>query len=173
MPLGLSIYLSKKQAPHFFCSPPHAFGGFLKGEKWHAEPDFTPVSGKNSRENGPQMASSGIFLAFPPAYLYISAENERLAPQPQPIYLSLEIPCAPLKVPYGLWLRSAAEQRQRGFNPQRGGQMAAPATAGGPRPSHVHTTCGGDWQSLSRSSGETRVPLLGDTGCFFLLRLAD
>ena len=67
----------------------------------------------------------------------------------------------------GLWLRSAAEQRQRGFNPQRGGQMAAPATAGGPRPSHVHTTCGGDWQSLSRSSAETRVPLLGDTGCFF------
>ena len=38
------------------------------------------------------MASSGIFLAFPSAYLSISAENERLAPRP--IYLSLEIPSA-------------------------------------------------------------------------------
>ena len=47
---------------------------------------------KNSRGNGPQMASSGIFLAFPPAYLSISAKNERLAPQP--IYLSLEISSA-------------------------------------------------------------------------------
>ena len=42
------------------------------------------------------MASSGIFLAFPSAYLSISAENERLAPQP--IYLSLEISSA-FKVP--------------------------------------------------------------------------
>ena len=38
------------------------------------------------------MASSGIFLAFPPAYLSISAKNERFAPQP--IYLSLEISSA-------------------------------------------------------------------------------
>ena len=104
---GLSIYLSKKRAPclsaylsispkngrlTFFAPPPHAFVGFLKDEKWHVGPGFTPVSGKSSRENGPQMASSGIFLAFPSAYLSISAENEHLAPQP--IYLSLEIPCA-------------------------------------------------------------------------------
>ena len=57
------------------------------------------IAGKNSRGNGPQMASSGIFLAFPSAYLSISAENERLAPQP--IYLSLEIPlwCSPVPAP--------------------------------------------------------------------------
>ena len=110
-PVALSIYLSKKRAPclsaylsispkngrlTFFAPPPHAFVGFLKDEKWHVGPGFTPVSGKNSRGNGPQMASSGIFLAFPSAYLSISAENERLAPQP--IYLSLEISSA-FKVP--------------------------------------------------------------------------
>ena len=110
-PTGLSIYLSKKRAPclsaypsfspkngrlTFFAPPPHAFVGFLKDEKWHVGPGFTPVSGKSSRGNGPQMASSGIFLAFPSAYLSISAENERLAPQP--IYLSLEISSA-FKVP--------------------------------------------------------------------------
>ena len=88
MPLGLSIYLSKKRAPHFFLLPPHTFVGFLKDEKWCVGPGFTPVSGKNSWGNGPQMASSGIFLAFPSAYLSISAENERLAPQPICIYLS-------------------------------------------------------------------------------------
>jgi len=78
-PVALSIYLSKKRAPclsaylsispkngrlTFFAPPPHAFVGFLKDEKWHVGPGFTPVSGKSSRENGPQMASSGIFLAF-------------------------------------------------------------------------------------------------------------
>ena len=73
LPLGLSIYLSKKRAPHFFCSPPHAFVGFLKDEKWHVGPGFTPVSGKSSRGNGPQMASSGISSHFL-----------------QPIYLSLQ-----------------------------------------------------------------------------------
>ena len=50
------------------------------------------VATKTAGENGPQMASSGIFLAFPSAYLSISAENERLTPRP--IYLSLEIPSA-------------------------------------------------------------------------------
>ena len=66
-PVVLSIYLSKKRALRlsaylsispkngrltFLCSPPHAFVGFLKDEKWHVGPDFTPVSGKNSRGNG-------------------------------------------------------------------------------------------------------------------------
>ena len=104
LPLGLSIYLSKKRAPHFFLLPPHTFVGFLKDEKWCVGPGFTPVSGKNSWGNGPQMASSGIFLAFPSAYLSISAENERLAPQP--IYLSLEISSAfeRFYAPALLWL---------------------------------------------------------------------
>ena len=155
MPLGLSIYLTKKQAPHFFCSPPHAFGGFLKGEKWHAEPDFTPVSGKNSRENGPQMASSGISLAFSSAYLSISAENERLAPQP--IYLSLEISSA-IKVP----ALSPGKKR----NPAKQENGAAPTNALGYTPYRisapylVETTQKGDFMApttakLAQNSPQT------------------
>ena len=66
------------------------------------------------------MASSGIVIAFPPAYLSISAKNERFAPQP--IYLSLEIKYrallkfqlylrkknAILPAPYGLALPQSA-----------------------------------------------------------------
>ena len=67
-PVVLSIYLSKKRALRlsaylsispkngrftFFAFFPHAFVGFLKDEKWHVGPDFTPVSDKKSRGNGP------------------------------------------------------------------------------------------------------------------------
>ena len=103
-PTGLSIYLSKKRAPclsaylsispkngrlTFFCSPPHAFVGFLKDEKWHAGPDFTPVSGKNSREMAlrwPRLGFSSHFLQP----IYLSLQKTSASPPSQPIYPSLK-----------------------------------------------------------------------------------
>ena len=70
------------------------------------------------------MASSGIFLAFPSAYLSISAENERLAPRP--IYLSLEIPSA-FEVP----ALSPGKKRNPGSGESTGRPAAAPGNGGG------------------------------------------
>ena len=114
-PTGLSIYLSKKRAPclsaylsispkngrlTFFASPPHAFVGFLKDEKWHAGPDFTPVSGKNSREMAlrwPRLGFSSHFLQP----IYLSLQKTSASPLSLSIYLSKYR--APLK--FQLYLR--------------------------------------------------------------------
>ena len=82
----------------FFAPPPHAFVGFLKDEKWHVGPGFTPVSGKSSRGNGPQMASSGISSHFLQP-IYLSLQKTSASPLSPSIYLSK--PRAPLKLgPY-------------------------------------------------------------------------
>ena len=118
-PAALSIYLSKKRAPclsaylsispknerlTFFCFPPpppsHAFVGFLKDEKWHAGPDFTPVSGKNSREMAlrwPRLGFSSHFLQP----IYLSLQKTSASPLGLSIYLSKYR--APLK--FQLYLR--------------------------------------------------------------------
>ena len=132
-PVALSIYLSKKRAPclsaylsispknerlTFFCFPPpppsHAFVGFLKDEKWHAGPDFTPVSGKNSREMAlrwPRLGFSSHFLQP----IYLSLQKTSASPLSLSIYLSKYR--ALLK--FGLYLRGtqlteAAQARARG-----------------------------------------------------------
>ena len=98
------IYLSlqKTSASLFFCFPPpppsHAFVGFLKDEKWHAGPDFTPVSGKNSREMAlrwPRLGFSSHFLQP----IYLSLQKTSASPLSLSIYLSKSR--APLKLgPY-------------------------------------------------------------------------
>ena len=122
-PTGLSIYLSKKRAPclsaylsispknerlTFFASPPHAFVGFLKDEKWHAGPDFTPVSGKNSREMAlrwPRLGFSSHFLQP----IYLSLQKTSTSPLSLSIYLSKYR--APLK--FQLYLRGKKAIRKK------------------------------------------------------------
>ena len=118
-PTGLSIYLSKKRAPclsaylsispkngrlTFFAPPPHAFVGFLKDEKWHVGPGFTPVSCKNSRGNGPHSCLRWPRLGFSSHFLqpiYLSLQKTSASPLGLSIYLSKYR--APLK--FQLYLR--------------------------------------------------------------------
>ena len=118
-PALLSIYVSKKRAPWplaylsiskkngrltFFASPPHAFVGFLKDEKWHVGPGFTPVSCKNSRGNGPHSCLRWPRLGFSSHFLqpiYLSLQKTSASPLGLSIYLSKYR--APLK--FQLYLR--------------------------------------------------------------------
>ena len=82
----------------------HAFVGFLKDEKWHVGPGFTPVSCKNSRGNGPHSCLRWPRLGFSSHFLqpiYLSLQKTSASPLGLSIYLSKYR--APLK--FQLYLR--------------------------------------------------------------------